>query len=36
MEADDTVVAEGSVRAPKRDGTNEKIRRLISYLMEVK
>ena len=49
MEADDTVVAEGSVRAPKRDGTfldlvfcdvfdmrNGKIRRLISYLMEVK
>ena len=48
MEADDTVVAEGSVRAPKRDGTfldlvfcdvfdmrNGKIRRLISYLMEV-
>ena len=49
MEADDTVVAEGSVRAPKRDGTfldlvfcdvfdmrTGKIRRLISYLMEVK
>jgi ketosteroid isomerase-like protein len=49
IEADDTVVAEGAVRAPKPDGTfldlvfcdvfdmrNGKIRRLISYLMEVK
>jgi len=49
IEAGDTVVAEGSVRAPKQDGTfldlvfcdvfdmrNGKIRRLISYLMEVK
>ena len=49
MEADNTVVAEGSVRDPKRDGTfldlvfcdvfdmrDRKIRRLISYLMEVK
>ena len=48
IEADDTVVAEGSVRAPKADGgfldlvfcdvfdmRNGKIRRLISYLVEV-
>jgi len=49
IEADGTVVAEGTVRAPKADGSfldlvfcdvfdmrNGKIRRLISYLMEVK
>jgi ketosteroid isomerase-like protein len=49
LEAGDVVVAEGSVRAPKADGSfldlvfcdvfdmrDGKIRRLISYLMEVK
>ena len=49
LETGDVVVAEGSVRAPKADGTvmnlvfcdvfemrNGKIRRLVSYLMEVK
>ena len=49
LETGDVVVAEGSVRAPKADGTvlnlvfcdvfdmrKGKIRRLISYLMEVK
>ena len=48
-EADDVVVAEGSVRAQRTDGTfanlafcgvfemqSRKIRRLISYLMELK
>ena len=47
-EADDVVVAEGSVRTQRKDGTllnlafcdvfemqNSKIRRLISYLMEI-
>jgi ketosteroid isomerase-like protein len=46
IEVDDVVVAEGSVRAPRKDGTaldvvcdifdmrDGKIRRLISYLME--
>lgn len=49
MEEDDVVVAEGTVRAAKRDGgalnlvfcdvfemRDAKVRRLISYLMEVK
>ena len=49
MEEDNVVVAEGSVRAPKQDGTfldlvfcdvfdmqDGKIRRLVSYLLEVK
>lgn len=49
VEEDDVVVAEGSVKAPKEDGTfmnlvfcdvfdmrDGKIRKLVSYLMEVK
>ena len=49
IESNDVVVAEGSVRAPRTDGTmmdlvfcdvfdlrNGKIRRLVSYLMELK
>jgi uncharacterized protein len=49
MEEDNVVVTEGSVRAPKQDGTfldlvfcdvfdmrNGRIRRLVSYLMEMK